>query len=184
MRPSKSKSIFVKHNPTTNISTSIHVLFSTETVITTLCLHISLMVYMYKDILYYSYEGIYTVVHLLLSLPVSLRRRILRPSLFMSLQSKFLQSSVLTSLWNGSLRLFLLTSLPSLLVSMRNGVMQSSLLVSLRSSFVPASPMTSLWKIFLCRLYEYMSTVAPIQVIPETNKLWVLSHSSLQPYMK
>ena len=48
-----------------------------EAVITILCLHMSLTEYMYKDISYYLYEGIPTVVHLLLSLPVSLRKGIL-----------------------------------------------------------------------------------------------------------
>ena len=36
----------------------------------------------------------------------------------------------------------------------------------------------------LRHLYEYISTVAPIQVKPETTKSWVLSYSLLQPYMK
>ena len=36
----------------------------------------------------------------------------------------------------------------------------------------------------LRRLYEYMSTVAPIQVKPETTKSWVPSYSSSQLYMK
>ena len=57
MRPSKSTSISMKHNGTTNTSTSLHGLFLTciyETVITILCLHMTLTVYMHKDISYYS----------------------------------------------------------------------------------------------------------------------------------
>ena len=88
VKPSKTTSISVKHNETTNTSTSLHGLFLMclyEAVMTILCLHLSLMVYIHKDISYYLYQGISTVVHLLLSLPVSLRKRILQPSLFTSL---------------------------------------------------------------------------------------------------
>ena len=147
VRPSKSTSISVKNNGTTNTGTFLHGLFFMciyETVIAILCLHLSLTVYMHKNILYHLYRGIPTVVYLLLSLLVSLRKGILRPFLFASLQSKFLQSSLLASLRNGSLRSSLLTSLPSLLVYIRNRVLQSSLLVSLQSDFVCASPMTSI----------------------------------------
>ena len=129
-----------------------------EAVTTILYLHLSLMVCMHEDISYYLYKGISTVVHLLLSLPASLR--------------------------NGSLHSSLPTSLSSLLVSMRNGILKSSLLASLQSNFVRASPMTTLWKIFLRRVYKFMSTVAPIQVKPEITKSWVPSNSSLQTYMK
>ena len=106
VRPSKSTSISVKHNGTTNTSISLHGLFIMclyEAVIAILCLHLSLTVYRHKDISYYLYEGISTVVHLLLSLPVSIRKEILQPFLFASLQNKFLQSSLLASLKNGSL---------------------------------------------------------------------------------
>ena len=98
--PSKSTSISVKHNETTNTNTFL------------------------QDIPFYLYEGISTIVHLLLSLPISLRNVILQLSLLTSLQSKFLQSSLLVSLRNGILRSFLLMSLPSLFVSLRNGVLQ------------------------------------------------------------
>ena len=111
VRPSKSTSLSVKHNETTYTSTSLHGLFLMylyEAIITILCLHLSLTVYINKNISYYLYEGISTVAHLLVSLPVSLWNGILRPSLFTSLQSKFLR--------NESIRSSLLTSLPSLLV--------------------------------------------------------------------
>ena len=118
VRPSKYTIISVKHSGATNTSTSLYGLFLMclyETVIAILCLHLSLTVYMHKDILYYLYNCISTVVYILLSL--------------------------LTSLRNRSLRLFLLTFLPYLPVYMRNGVLQSSLLVSLLSNFVRPFPM-------------------------------------------
>ena len=82
VRPSKSASISVKNNGTTNtsISTSLHGLLRMclyEAVITILCLHLSLMIYMHKNISYNLYESIFTVVHLILSLPVSLWNGIL-----------------------------------------------------------------------------------------------------------
>ena len=49
VRPSKSTSISVKHNGTTNTSTSLHALFLMclyETAITILCLHMSLTIYL------------------------------------------------------------------------------------------------------------------------------------------
>ena len=91
VRPSKSTSISVKHNGTTNTSTSLHGLFLTclhEAIITILCLHLCLTVYVHKDISYYLYKFISTVVHLLWPLPVSFRKGVLQPSLFT--QSKFL----------------------------------------------------------------------------------------------
>ena len=151
----------MKHNGATNTSASLHGLFLLclyETVIDILCLHLSLAVYMHKDILYYLYEGISTVVYLLLSL--------------------------LTSLRNGSLRSSLLMFLSCVRVYMRNGILQSSLLLSLRNSFVHAFLITSICKIFLHRLYKDISTVTPKQVKPETTKLWLPLHSSLQPYME
>ena len=93
VRPSKSTSISVKHNGTTNTSTSLHGLFLMclyEAVIALVCLHLSLTVYMHKDISFYLYEGVSTVVYLLLSLYVSLRKGILQPFLFASIRSKFL----------------------------------------------------------------------------------------------
>ena len=123
VRPSKSTSISMKYDGATNKSTSLHGLFLLclyETVIAILCLHLSLTVYIHKDILYYLYKGISTVVYLLLSLLISLR--------------------------NGSLRSSLLTFLPYLHVYIRNGVLQSSLLVFLRSNFVRAFPITSIGK--------------------------------------
>ena len=80
VRPNKPTSISVKHNGTTNTSTSLHSLLIMclyETIITILCLHLSLTVYMHKNISYYFYKGISMVVHLLLYLPVSLWNRIL-----------------------------------------------------------------------------------------------------------
>ena len=151
----------MKHNETTHTSTSLHSLFLMciyKTIIAILCLHVSLMVYMYKDIPYYLYKGISKVVHLLLSLLASLRNRNLRSSL--------------------------LTSLPSLLEYMRNGFLQSSLLVPLQNNCVRAFSMTSTWKIFLHCVYQDISTITPIQVKPETTKSWVPLHSLLQPYMK
>ena len=110
-----------------------------------------------------------------------------------SLRSKFIRSSLLVSLWDDDLR-------SSLLTSLRSGNLQSSLL---QSKFVLASPLTSLWKIFLRRLYKDILTVTPIpskpeiflqyiqgfvitpeQVKPESPKLWIPSHSSLQFYVK
>ena len=106
VRPSKSTNISVKSNGTRNISTSLHGLFLMclyKTVIAMLCLNLSLTVCMHKNISYYLYEGISTVVYLLLSIPESLRKGILRPFLFASLQSKFLLTSLLASIRNGSL---------------------------------------------------------------------------------
>ena len=93
-----------------------------------------------------------------------------------------------------------------LLVSLRNGVLSSSLLLSLQSTSVLESPLTPLWNIFLRRLYKDISTIIYIQVKLETHsydhlyedvstvtpkhtkleitRSWVLSHSSLQTYMK
>ena len=208
MGPSKSTSISVKHNGTTNTSTFLQGLFPMylhKVVITILCLQLSLTVYIHKDISYHLYKGISTIVHLLLSLPVSLRKGILQPSLFTSLWSK--KSSLLASLRNGRLRSSLLMSILSLLVSLRNGALQLSLLVFLWNNFVRTYPLISLWKLFLRHLYKGIYTITPIQVKPEPSKslrclykyistvahtqvksettiLWVPSHSSLQPYVK
>ena len=114
MGSSKPTSISVKHYGTTNTSTFLQGLFLMylhKAIITILCLQLSLTVYVDKDIPYYLYKGISTVVHLLSSLPASLRNGILQSSLLMSLQSKFLRLSLLISLRNGILQSSLLTSL-------------------------------------------------------------------------
>ena len=84
---------------------------------------------LYEDILHHLYEGVSTIEHLLLSL-------------FVTLQSEFLQ--------------------PYLLVSLRSGILQSSLLASLQSKFILTSPLVSLWEIFLRRLYKDTPTVTHI----------------------
>ena len=72
--PSKSTNISAKHNETTNTSTFL------------------------QDIPYHLYEGISTILHIILSLLVSLRNGILQSSLLVSLQSDFILASPLTSL--------------------------------------------------------------------------------------
>ena len=77
---SKSTSISMKHNRTTNISTFLQGLspmYLHEAVVTILCLQLSLIIYMHKDISCHLYEGISMVVNLLLSLSISLRNRVL-----------------------------------------------------------------------------------------------------------
>ena len=110
----KYTSISVKHSETTNTSTFLQGLFA-------MYLHKTVIISL--DVPCHLYNGISTVVHLLMSL--------------------------LISLWNGILQSSLLTPLPSIIISLKNGVIQSSLLVSLQSTFVLVSPLTSLWKIFL-----------------------------------
>ena len=75
MGPSKSTSISTIPNDTTNTSTFP------------------------QDIPWHLYEGISTIVHLLLSLLVSLQNGILQSSVLVSLQSNFVLTSPLTSLW-------------------------------------------------------------------------------------
>ena len=84
-----------------------------KTVITILCLQLSLTVYVHEETPHLLYKGISTVVRLLSSLGASLRNGILQSSLLVSLQIKFPR--------------------PSLLVSLRNRITQSSLLTSLRT---------------------------------------------------
>ena len=132
---------------------------NTSTVVRLLSLlQVSLRMSLRDDILHHLYKGISTIMLLLLSLHTSL-------------QSEFLQ--------------------PSLLASLRSGILQSSLLTSLQSKFVLAS----LWKIFLRRLYEDILTVTAIppkpemliqgiQVKPETPKTWLPLCSSLHSYSK
>ena len=142
---SKSTSISMKYNETTNTSSflqGLFLLYLHKTVITILCLQLSLTVSVHKDIRHHLYKGISTIVHLLSSLPESLRNGILQSSLLTSLQSKLLQSFLLVSLRNGILQSFLLASLQS-------GILQSSPLISLQSNFILASPLISLWKMFL-----------------------------------
>ena len=94
--PNKSTSISVNHNGTTNTNTFLHGLFLMylhKAIIIILCIRLSLTIFMYEDIPYHLYKGIFKVVHILLSLPVSLRNGIIRPSLLTSLQSKFLRLS-------------------------------------------------------------------------------------------
>ena len=151
-----------------------------KTVKTILSPQPSLTVLIHEDILHHLHNDTSTVVHVQLSLLVSLR--------------------------NGIIQSSLLTSLPSLLVSLRNGVFQSSLLVSLRRNSVLASPLMFLWNIFLRRLYEDISTIIRIKVKPETHsynhlyedistvtpihmrpeitRLWIPSRSLLQPHIQ
>ena len=74
--PSKSTSISVKYNETTNTST------------------------LPQDIPCHLYKGISTIVHLLLFILVSLRNGILQSSLLVSLQNDSILESQLMSLWN------------------------------------------------------------------------------------
>ena len=70
----KSTSISVKYNGTTNTSKFLHGLFLMylhEAVITTLCLHLYLTVYIYKNISYHLYKGISTIIHLYFNAAVS-----------------------------------------------------------------------------------------------------------------
>ena len=76
MGPDKSTSISVKYNETTNTSTFP------------------------QDIPYHLYEGISTIVHLLLSLLVSLRNGVQQSSLLVSLQSTSVLISPLMPIWN------------------------------------------------------------------------------------
>ena len=151
-----------------------------------------------KDEDHYSQE---TNEFLLSSLLTSLQSKFTQSSLLMSLRSKFLLSFLLASLWYG----FLLLSLLALL---RYGFLQSSLLVSIRNIHVHISTPISLWNLFLrflfndifiiiriwvkpeihfyqyIYLYKGISTVTPLHTKPEISKLWILSCSLLQPYMK
>ena len=77
---SKSTSISMKYNGTTNTSTRLQglfLLYLQKAAITILCLQLSLTVSVRKDIQHNLYKGISTVVHLLLPLPASLRNGIL-----------------------------------------------------------------------------------------------------------
>ena len=176
-------------NGSTNINTPIPSLFLQ-------CLHklqgLSLQ-YLHKAVitilcLHCLYKNTYTVVHLLLLVKVSLQMSIpedilhhfykgisifilLLLSVRTSLQSKFLQ--------------------PSLLMSLRSEILQSCLPTSLGSNFV----LISLWKIFLRSLYEDILTkmdipskpeifVQGIQVKPETPKTWIPLCLSLHSYSK
>ena len=76
MGPGKSTSISVKYNETSNTSTFP------------------------QDFLCHLYIGISTIVHLLLSLLVSLRNGVLQSSLLVSIRSTSVLVSPLTPLWN------------------------------------------------------------------------------------
>ena len=77
---SKSTSISVKHDRTIDTSTFLQGLFLMYlyvALITILCLQLSLTVYVHKDTTHHLYEGFSAVVHILWSLPVSLKNGIL-----------------------------------------------------------------------------------------------------------
>ena len=74
-----------------------------KTVSTILSLQTSLTVLINEDILHHLHDDIFTVVHVLSSLSIYLRNKILRSSLLTSLQRKFLQLSLLVSLQNSFL---------------------------------------------------------------------------------
>ena len=93
-----------------------------------LLLQISLRVFLHEDILHHLYKGIYTTVHLVLSLLTPLRSEGIRPSLRVSVLSEILQSS--------------------LFVSLRSGILQSSLLASLKSGI-------SHLYLHVCGIYSY-----------------------------
>ena len=78
--PSKSASISTKHNETKSTHT------------------------FQQDIPCHLYKGISTIVHMILSLLVSLQNGILQSSLLVSLRSDSILASQLTSLWNIFLR--------------------------------------------------------------------------------
>ena len=140
MGPGKSTSISVKYNKTTNTST-----FS-------------------QAIPCHLYEGISTIVHLLLSLLVSLRNEVLQSSLqsslLVSLQSTSVLASPLTSIWN----IFLRSLYEDIFTIIR----------------IQVKPETHSYN----HLYKDISTVTPIHIKPERTRSWLPSHSSLQPYMK
>ena len=157
----------MKHTGTTSTRTFLQSLFLQylhKAVITILYIQPSLPVSVHEDILRHFYEGIYTVTHLLLSLLISLRSKILQSSLLTSLQNKLLQSS--------------------LLVSLQNIVIRSSPLASLQSKFLRSSLLASLWNIFLPCLYKDISTITPIPSKPEFiafKELYLILTSSLNP---
>ena len=99
-----------------------------------LSLQISLQVSIHEDILHYLYESISKIVHLLLFLLTSLRCEVIQTSL---------------------------------LVSLRSGILQSSLLTSLQSKFIFISLLVCLWKLFLRCLYKNISTITCIHSKPE-----------------
>ena len=160
-----------------------------EVVITVLCLQPFLPMSVHKNNPHHLYEDIYTAIHILSYLLVSLRIEILQPSILMSLQSELLRLSLIVSLRSGILR-------SSLLVSLQSGIIRSSPLTFLQSIFILASPLTFLRKMFLRRLYEDIPTVTiipskpgiflqyirgfmitPEQVEPESPESWIPSHS-------
>ena len=82
-------------------------LYLQETISTILTLQGSLLVVIHEDILHHLQDNNSTVVHILPSLLMYLRNKVLQSSLLMSVRSKFLRSSLLAFLQYG----FLLSSL-------------------------------------------------------------------------
>ena len=111
----------------------------------------------HEDALHHLYEDIYTAIHLLSYLLVSLRSGLLWSSLLISLQSNFALSSPLTSLWKIFLR-HLYEDIPTV-------------------TPIPSKP-----EMFLQYIRGFMIT--PEQVKPKSPESWIPSHSSLQPYVK
>ena len=128
----KSTSMSVKYTETTNTSTFL------------------------QDISCCLYKGVSTIVHLLLSLLVSLRNGVLQSSLLVSLQN----TPILLSLWNIFLR-----------------PLYEDISTTIHIQVKPEI-------YFYNHVYEDISTIIPIHRKPETTRSWIQSHSSLQPYMK
>ena len=139
----------------------------------------------HEDILHHLHDDTSTVVHVLSSLLMYLRNKILQSSLLMSLWSKLLQSF--------------------LLLSLRTGFLQSSPLTitSIQSKPELGYPLTFLRKLFLQHLYKDIPTITPIpskpeillqhirgfrttpiQVKPEMPKSWMPSCQSIQLYVE